>query len=268
MSRPPMFRMPVGFGPSAGPRRGPSGQLFSAGDSVKTLSCEVSFLTDRSALEALLPPSFELRGEPVITVVVAYLTEIAWLAGRGYNVLGVYLPATHCGRERTDGLFNTVLWENLTDPIISGRDELGIPKIYAEIPPLETTGVNRYVARAHWLGFEFVRVSIDAQREVHPDAHPPSLPILSYKYIPKTGVWGQADCEYATIVPAGDAGRMTTACWEATGAVTFTEATWADMPTQYHIVNKLASLPVAEARGARITSTVGGKDLSDTRILP
>src|SRR5215210_4693962 len=105
-----MYRMPVGFGPSAGPRRGPTGEIFDAAKSVKTLTCEVSFLTDSNALRNLLPPGFELLGEPVLTVTAGYLTEIAWLAGRGYNVVGVYFPATHCGEQRTDGLYNAVLW--------------------------------------------------------------------------------------------------------------------------------------------------------------
>ena len=30
--------------------------------------------------------------------------------------------------------FLVVLWENLTDPILTGREELGFSKIYCEIP--------------------------------------------------------------------------------------------------------------------------------------
>ena len=267
MARRPLYRMPVAFGPSAGPRRGPSGEGFDEAESVRTLSCEVGFVTERSALEALLPAPFELRGDPVVSVVAAYLSDIAWLAGRGYNVLGVYIPATHVGKARTDGLFNAVLWENLTDPILTGRDELGIPKIYADIPPLDVHGANRYTARASWMGFEFVRLSIEGRRVVESDPQA-ALPILSYKYVPRTGAWGDADCEYATIVPAEDPSRRTIECWEATGTVSFFEATWNDMPTQFHIVNALASLPVLEVRAGRITSSIGGKDLSDTQVLP
>ena len=39
------------------------------------------------------------------------------------------------------------------------------------------------------------------------------------------------------------------------------------MPTQYNIVNGLADLEILEYRGAVITQTIGGKDLSDQRIL-
>ena len=39
------------------------------------------------------------------------------------------------------------------------------------------------------------------------------------------------------------------------------------MPTQYQIVNAFAGLEVKEYRGGTITRSVGGKDLSDQRIL-
>jgi hypothetical protein len=265
---PPMFRMPVAFGPSPGPRRSPDGSPYRPEDSVKTLSCEMSFVTDPAVLATLLPSAFELRGDPVVTVAVGYHTEISWLAGRSYHTLGVYFPATHVGNVRTDGVFNAVLWENLTDPILTGRDELGIPKIYAEIPPLAVAGINSYVARASWLGFEFVRMEIrpDARTESAPDG--PACPILAYKYVPKTGVLGQADCEYATAVPGDDPSHRVVECWQASGSVGFFEAAWQDMPTQCHIVNKLAALPVIEPRPGRMVSSVGQKDLSDTHALP
>jgi len=63
------------------------------------------------------------------------MKEIEWLAGRGYNILGVTFPAVFKGKEDTArGPFLTVLWENLADPIITGREELGFSKIYCELP--------------------------------------------------------------------------------------------------------------------------------------
>ena len=48
----------------------------------------------------------------------------------------------------------------------------------------------------------------------------------------------------------------------------FYEAAWRDMPTQCHIVNKLAALPIIETRSGRMVSSIGQKDLSDTHPLP
>ena len=128
-----MYRMPTHFGPRTGPRQGADGRRFENKDTPKKTEVSVSFLTHRNQLEELLPQRFELAGEPVVTVTASYITEIEWLAGRGYNTLGVSFPATFHGvRDTATGSFLTVLWENLTDPIITGREELGAKRF--EVP--------------------------------------------------------------------------------------------------------------------------------------
>jgi hypothetical protein len=49
--------------------------------------------------------------------------------------------------------------------------------------------------------------------------------------------------------------------------VTWNRARWEDLPTQYNIVNGIADLEVVEFLAATLTKTIGGKDLSDQRIL-
>jgi hypothetical protein len=91
--------------------------------------------------------------------------------------------------------------------------------------------------------------------------------ILHYKYIPKTGEWGSADAAYAVLTPAETPNQVIKEMWRGEGTVEFHKARWEDMPTQYTIVNAFAELEIKEYRGASITKTVGGKDLSDQRIL-
>ena len=55
--------------------------------------------------------------------------------------------------------------------------------------------------------------------------------------------------------------------WRGEGTVEFHKARWEDLPTQYNIVNAFHELEVKEWRGASIVKSVGGKDLSDQRIL-
>ena len=130
-----MYRMPTHFGPRTGPRRGPDGQRFENRDTPRSTSFSVSFLSNPDQLEALLPPGFTLDGEPVVTVSASYMTEIEWLAGRGYNTLGASFPVRFEGeKDRLSGNLLTVLWENLTDPILTGREEIGFSKIYCELP--------------------------------------------------------------------------------------------------------------------------------------
>ena len=55
--------------------------------------------------------------------------------------------------------------------------------------------------------------------------------------------------------------------WRGEGKVLFHHARWEDLPTQYTIVNTLSQLEIIEPRGASIVKSIGGKDLSDQRIL-
>ena len=268
-----MYRMPTHFGPATGPRQGPDGRTFECKNNPKTTEVAVSFLTNAAQLEPLLPPGLSLAREPVVTVGATYMTEIEWLAGRGYNTLGVSFPATFWGEQETaTGSFLTVLWENLTDPIITGREELGFAKIYCELPE-PTVLRGEWHATASWLGFRFL--DIHAENLVQQTAAEIQALVLAatgdgtlhYKYMPRTGQWGTADVAYACLTPAATPNRVVKERWVGTGSVQFHLAQWEDMPTQYNIVNTFAGLEILEYRGASVTKSAGGKDLSDQRIL-
>lgn len=266
------YRMPVVFGPSLGPRqRGSSHTLFSQ-DAPKATVVTVSFRTDPVQLEALLPEGFSLRAEPVVSVRFTCLKEIPWLAGRGYNHMGLSFPAVFKGkRDTVAGDFLTVLWENLCDPIITGREELGYSKIYCELPePAVLAGTTH--CTASWLGFKFMDLRVSGLRVPSPEeaaklVDPSSEGVLHFKYMPRTGDWGTADAAYATLTPYADPNKTVTERWVGSGSVKFHEATWEDLPTLYNIVNCFHALEVREWLGASVVKTVGAKDYSDQRIL-
>ena len=158
----PQYRMPTVFGPAPGPRNVPKERAHLV-RSVEKLTVGVSARIDRQGLESLLPPRFEARGEPLISVAVLRLRDIGWLAGRGYNVVTVSIPVTYRGDEETlGGDFLTVLWESLADPIVTGRDELGFPKLWASIPDPILLG-SSCRCTADWLGFRFFELEVDAK---------------------------------------------------------------------------------------------------------
>jgi hypothetical protein len=265
--------MPASFGPLAGPRQGPDGRRFECRDFPKARTIAVSFLSNAEQLDALLPDGFSLAGEPVVSVSASYTTEIEWLAGRGYNMLGVRIPATFRGaKDEVSGSFLCVLWENLSDPILTGRDELGVPKIWCELPePVEENGVTRL--NASWLGFEFLALEVRDLVELSREQIAAKQEAvagggdLHLKYIPKTGAWGEADACYVTHIPAATPNKKILQQWSGGANLRIRHARWEDMPSQYNIVNALADLEIKEYRGASITRTVGGKDLGDVRIL-
>ena len=164
-----MYMIPTHFGPMAGPRQGPGGKQFTFGvDRRRSRTYAVSFLTHQDQVEALLPERFAVVGEPVVTVAETLMTEIDWLAGRGYNVLGVTFGAYFNGeRDRASGPFLLVLWENLTDPILTGREQLGFAKIYCELPEPVVHGGETHCT-ASWLGFRFMDMKLTNIAEIAP----------------------------------------------------------------------------------------------------
>ena len=259
------YRMPVFFGPSPGPRQDAVGGRFDYASSPRE-HATVSFLTDAARLEALLPPGFSLDGDPVVTFEHFALTDIPWLAGRGYDALGMRFPARFKGQvDDVRGPLLTVLWENFADAILTGRDELGYSKLFADLPPPEV-GEGSRLYRASWGGHEFLKMELSGLSASPPPTLAAVDGVLHYRYFPRVNAVGQADAAYPTLTPA--VGKTETVeFYRGQGEVTLNRATWEQMPTQSHIVNILADLPVLESRGATFAVQRGAKDLSDVRIL-
>ncbi len=268
----PMYRMPVSFGPSAGPRNVPADAPFEAG-AVRMASVSVCAVSDGDALSALLPNGCELDGEPLLTARITRLYDIGWLAGRSYNILQVTVPVTfrHKG-ELLHASFMPVLWESLADPIVTGRDELGQPKLWAEIPdPIvesQSETENRISGTASWLGFEFFEMKTESLKQAPPPQTRGPACVLTAKYVPRTGAWGEADVDYLTFGKAGPPAE-TLEHRQGSGEFAFRAARWEEMPTQYHVVSKLADLPLHEFRSASylVTRRAGNPIGLDQKIV-
>lgn len=259
------YRMPVFFGPSTGPRADSAGNPYDWTTAPRDVA-SVSFLTDAAALEALLPPGFSLDGEPVVTFEHFALREVPWLAGRGYDALGMRFPARYDGKvDHVRGPLLTVLWENLTDAILTGRDELGYSKLFADLPPPVISGSNRTYTAA-WQGHEFLRMSLEDLTDAEPPAPAAIDGLLHYRYFPAVNKLGDHAVSTAAMTPAGGPTK-TLRFRRGTGSVEVLHSTWQQMPTQCQVVNALAALPVIEPRGSTFAEQVGSKDLSDVRTL-
>jgi hypothetical protein len=278
----PIFRMPVGFGPMIGPRQGPNGTRFN-GTWSRCTTVAVSYRTDRDAIAGVLPPGFEPADDPIVRVQTLYNTDLGWLAGRGYNWAEVLFPAVYHGaHDVVEGDFVSVMWESLAEPIMPGREELGLPKLFADIPPLRSDASGT-VMEASWDGFRFLETRLDGlDLQPWPSDREATAEIthlglggdtgrqrLYYKYIPRTGDWGKADAAYATASAPSNYDMKVLETWRGTGTVTFTRSRWEDLPTFSHISNALADLPVREYMGASMSRVMMAfNDLADDqRIL-
>lgn len=255
------YLMPAHFGVRGGKGSG------SYGD---TIGMSVTYLTDREMLSRYMPEPMEVGAEPLVTVSYSMNREIEWLAGASYNIVGVNAAAVFNGEvDHVEGTFCLVMWENLTDPIISGREGEGIPKIYADIPD-HTVFRGEYHALASYRGHKIVDITvrdlkpvpqerIDAMKQAAEKAEDDSVTRgwMGWKYIPRTGQPG-AEVSHATYYPSS--GNIKEASI-GSGEIEWHRLTWEQNPTQFHIINALEELPIIEYRTAMVTR-------SSSTILP
>src|SRR3546814_12954946 len=76
------YRMPTHFGPAPGPRQTLDGGRYECRDDPRQVIVHAAYAAEVDQLDAFMPPGFVVRrGE--IAAPFCYMTEVAWLAGRG-----------------------------------------------------------------------------------------------------------------------------------------------------------------------------------------
>jgi hypothetical protein len=260
------FRMPVVFGPSPGPRQGPNGERFDMREAART-TATVSYLTDEKRLARLLPPGCEIDGEPVVTVEHCVLHRLEWLAGRSYSLIGVKFPVRHHGDGGTvRGPFLSVLWENRVEPILTGREELGYPKLYCDLPAARELQGTRHL-EASIDGHTFIRMQLTDAAPSDPPSSSKADGVLLHRYLPGLEPGDPPAMNRMVMSPFAASPMRFVGFWRCKGSVAFIRSSWEQLPTSSHIVNALADLPIVEPRGATLAETVGAADLADTRYL-
>ena len=276
--------MPVVFGPFPGPRQSHIG-ISRDGSNSSEVSATITFLLPKERLQDLLPhPSFSWQTSDLhayVSVSSKRLDNLDWLAGRGYNLYSIFI---HGVQHRTEGgrlvkgTFLPVLWENMADPISSGREELGYPKLFAEL--LIERDVEKYTMTASWQGSIFSKFSLDglvqqdnrAPLRMAPSEAGEDDGILLYRYVPAVGKRGWADTEYPVFVSYAEEAKICktviTRHFEAKSAtVSFDAMNWECLPTLHHIVARLANLPLSKIFRATLKEVSGVPDFSSAARL-
>lgn len=284
------WRMPTSFGPMPGPRQDFHGQPRD-GSKGRFTTASVKFKTSRTVLQNLLPTEkLQFAAADTVayaTFAVTKLDNLEWLGGRGYSHFGLYIHGvqyTKSNGETVTGTYLPVLFENLADPILSGREELGFPKLFADLDTKQTS--DSLSLDASWMSSKFGSLSLSglqAQADTNgetPAAFPP-LPkdegLLFHKYIPSTGSVGskergQADVEYTAFLPYEEEAKMVEKKVERTLIATsadikFDALDWKALPTLHHVVERLQEVPVYEVVEAKIVEGSGVSDVSSVRRI-
>ena len=151
-------RMPLGFGPSPGPRQTDCGQPVKGWSTVSATTATITFRASKELLSSYLPHEcFRIDSKndnSFASISLTRLENLPWLDGRGYHHYGLYIHDVVCkGKlETTRGKYLVVLFENRADPIISGREELGYAKLFCDLEDKLDLSKGHYSLTASWRG--------------------------------------------------------------------------------------------------------------------
>jgi acetoacetate decarboxylase len=204
-----------------------------------------TYKTDGAGLSRYIPEGFELL-RPELTIWYAQCREIDWMAGSRYNLIDVAAPVRFNGRrDSVEGTYSFVVWENNTEPILGGREETGVSKIYADIEDVHSFQDRRFT-NASFEGNTFLWLEMTVKDPVD-DAtmkHMRHMPnnSMHWRYIPKIGGPG-ADLSQIVLYPQRAEMKQ---AWHGDGTVKWTVLSWEQCPAQAHIIKALAELPVLE----------------------
>jgi hypothetical protein len=273
-----MYMMPVHFGPCITPRQNKEGERFIYDQPGNLVNHVIVYETDPEKVSRLLPEGFSLTA-PYVIVNMCMLRNLAWLAGRGYNLLAVNFPVEFKGKqESVKGDFVSVMWENQADPILTGRDQLGYNKIYASIEDIFTyNGVSK-TSSSSW-DFKFCEMEFDFNDPPENTEELKSILFdsekqgkLHLKYIPSTGDgFCRADACYTTLAPSkselpADVESLPPETIQYGSAqISWHRPTWEQMPTQHRIVQAFHELDIKRIIGGVCVSSHSLHDLYNTR---
>jgi acetoacetate decarboxylase len=236
-----IYMMPLLMGPVADRTKG------AKYESVEIFSLQ--YKTDYDSVKALLPKGYEPYDDPSVNIAFSFYDGVDFMAGKGYNVVFVVLAAKYQGKtDNLEGDYVLVILENDTVPIISGRELLGAPKIYADISSPEVLTDNNHRCEAFLWGHLLLGAEFGPMKKQNLVVRKmggrmlSGRPWMTHKYIPS--LEGEPDADYP-IANWSDS-KMEELWLGKTGRLYLGEAGVEDIGVFKGIIDAIGSLPVHE----------------------
>jgi acetoacetate decarboxylase len=237
------YRMPIHLGP-----------IFGYDDLPKWSYPDIDivayqYLTQAEAIEALLPECYQPGKEPMVTAFFSQYNGLNFMAGAGYRTATFQVAARFDGEvDHLEGDFILVMFEDKTWPIIGGREDLGIPKLHADISSFRILSDGRIRVEASMWGHLLFSLDVPRLRSqagvvrVLASRRINARPWLGYKYIPSLG--GPPDAEYPTITKNDI--KLDKLWLGKTATIRFGDAEEADIGEVRNLLSCLSTLTVVK----------------------
>lgn len=233
------YDMPAAFGPSVAP---------DIETDFDMQASAVEFETTQDALAPLLPRWFRPTPRPLVSIGYRQMIGMGWMGGRNYQLITVRV-STECSVDKAVNQFGLALWESDCAPILAGRELMGAPKLFGQIPAVAVSGADHAFDCSEYDALLF-RAQASRLEELSPAevadkrAQQQKSWVYYWKYIP--GVDGVPDADYPVAIKLHTPFvRM----WKGQGAIEFGAPSPREAPYSGRIVQRLAALPrVSELR--------------------
>ncbi|HOR42596.1 MAG TPA: acetoacetate decarboxylase family protein [Atribacterota bacterium] len=255
-----VYKMPVHFG----------GNPFYP---VRTVyhdmtSISIEYETDQNMLLEYIPEDFDLSA-PVVKVQYNNSRDIDWMAGGEYRLIQVTVPVKYLGNsEEITGEYALVIWENKTCPIVGGREEDGVPKVFADISS-ERHYENRWFTSASYDSNTFLKIDFFQREELSKEDveelnKNSKINLFGWRYLPNLGKGGAA-LSQATLYPQESFVKQV---WTGEGSLVWNELKPEEHPLQWYIIKALAGLPIVKYLYAIKAKASAQLNVGDSKILP
>ena len=230
------YDMPPVFGPSPVPNK-------TVVEDARVLA--LSFTTDKSIAEPLVPAFFTVPEDPLVTISHVHYPEVDYLGGRGYNeiVCSISAIATEGGKT-LQAAFAPILWVNEVGALMAGREYMGLAKLSGVIPDLALSGDG---ARYNFSEYDAYLMSAqtgplttlgqDVIDKLNSRAE--EVRTFGWKYIPSPELG--ADVSYPLVNVMRWRYQK---AWSGTGDIRFFAVDKKAAPFSHQIIKRLAELPV------------------------
>lgn len=275
------WRQPTVFGPMPGPRQDHAGRdrvKQSLKSTFRTAS--IKFKTSRTLLQNLFPNDSYSFISPSTVAYASFsqttLDGMDWLAGGGYNHMGLYIHGVQYKKKNGEvlkGTYMPILFENLADPILSGREELGMPKLYTAIDASQRS--KSFHIQTSWQGALWGNFRWEELEDEDLDSDKGTIGgeaddgILVHRYMPKVGreFKGEPEAEYSVFVPHAEESKVIPSKVNRVrktkkATVNIEGLSWDSLPTLHHVVSRLAEIPVDEIVYGKVVEGEGVPDVS------
>ncbi|KAI5460930.1 hypothetical protein BGZ63DRAFT_357761 [Mariannaea sp. PMI_226] len=283
------LRQPIAFGPSPSPRQDYVGRKFVSHNS-KFKSYSLRFKTSATYLKTLFPTkSFSFQSQGTVAEAMWMCTKLdnmAWLGGKGYYFVGFWINGVEYTKTDGDKIYGSylpLLFENSSDPILTGRDELGMPKLFCDIEVQEAGSASTITCSRGEV--EVLKLTLGTSEEVQVGEHDKGGTTSGtasqsaghqslkddgefvYRYVPAVGRPGVADAEYPVFLSkaARSTQRVVERVWRglpSKSSIQLEEKSQQSLPTLHHITQALSQIPVYEILDVKVEEGHGVDDFS------